>query len=296
MATTAAPRSSRPGSQVSPPTAKDYSALIKTGASGLPNRYALHAVEGWGKTSLGAMFPKTLFLQSKGETGLETLIQNGRLPETPHFPEAETWQGFLEILDWVRNGTHDYKTLVLEAMNGFERLCHEHVCSRDFSNDWSDKGFEGYKRGYQIALADWREALNRLDAIRLERRMTIFMLLHTKVGTFKNPEGPDFDRYQPDMQAGTWSLTAKWSDAVLFGNFETVVAGGEVGDKKAGRKGKGIGGNVRILYTERHAAYDAKNRLGLPPEIEMGNSPQAAFQALAEAVKQGRINGQTGGQ
>lgn len=293
MATQIAPRPSRLGSPVSP---KDYAAMVRTGHSSLPNRYAIHAVEGWGKTSLAAMFPKVLFLQSRGETGLETLIQAGRLSETSHLPEAETWSDFLEMLEWVRTGKHEHRTLALDAMNGFERLCHEFVCHRDFGDEWSDKGFESYGKGYKIAYTDWREALNRLDAIRTERRMTVLMLFHTKIGTFKNPEGPDYDRYMPDVQAGTWSLTAKWSDCVLFGNFESQVIGGKT-DDKGSKKGKGIGGNVRLLYTERHAAYDAKNRLGLPSEIEMGNSPEEAFAAFSDAVKIGRqAAAQNGGQ
>lgn len=283
MSTQVASRPSRSAT----PVPKDFASLIKTGGSNLPNRYALHAVEGWGKTSLAAQFPSPLFLQSKGETGLETLIQNGQLPETPHLPEIETWQDFLNTLDWLRSADHSFKTLICDSMNGFERLCHEEVCNRDFQGDWTDKGFMGYMRGYQISMTDWRAALNKLDAIRLEKRMTIFLLFHTKVTTFKNPEGPDFDRYQPDMHTGTWSLTAKWADCVLFGNFESQVLGGKM-DDKGGKKGKGIGGNVRILYTERHAAYDAKNRLGLPEEIEMGDSPQTAFEALAAAIKSGR--------
>lgn len=287
---------SRPTRSPSPSPPKDFSAAVKTGSSGLPNRYALHAVEGWGKTSLAAQFPKPLFLQSRGETGLETLIQNGRLPETPHLPEAETWEDYLSMLEWIRSGDHGYKTVVLDTMNGFERLCHEHVCQRDFSGDWGDHGFEGYKRGYQISLADWRQSLNLLDTLRIEKRLTIFMLFHTKVATFKNPEGPDFDRYQPDVHAGTWSLTHKWADCVLFGNFESQVVGGKMGDDNKSRKGKGVGGNIRLLYCERHAAYDAKNRLGLPPEIEMGDSPESAFKALSEAIKAGRRAVQSGGQ
>jgi hypothetical protein len=288
MATVIAPRPAGSRSPNVPP--KDFAAMVKTGASGLPNRFVLHAVEGWGKTSFGAMFPKPLFLQSKGETGLETLISNGQLPETAHLPECETWAESLDALRWVLTGEHEFRTLALDSMNGFERLCHEAVCNRDFNGDWSDRGFEGYKRGYQIALTDWREALNILDAIRLERKMTVLMLFHTKITTFKNPEGPDYDRYQPDVQAGTWSLTGKWADCVFFGNQEAQVIGGKL-DEKGGKKGKGIGGTVRMMYTERHAAYDAKNRLGLPAEIEMGNSPQEAFQAFANAVKLGRENG-----
>ena len=42
------------------------------------------------------------------------------------------------------------------------------------------------------------------------------------------------------------------------------------------------------MYTERSAAYDAKNRLGLPGEIEMGNSAAEAWAEFMAAIKAGR--------
>ena len=257
--------------------------------SGLPNRYILHAVEGWGKTSFGAQTPKPIFLQARGETGLETLIDNGQLPDVPHFPEVQTWSETLGAIDALLNEEHGYKTLCMDTLNGFERLCHEHVCARDFKSDWTDGGFMGYQRGFEVSLADWRELLGKLDALRLQKRMAIMLLCHTKVATFKNPEGPDFDRYQPDMTNKTWSLSHKWADVVLFGNFEVTVDGGKTGDKP--KKGKGAGGQQRMLYAERHASYDAKNRLGLPVEIEMGGSSPEAWANFVVALKAGRENG-----
>lgn len=268
---------------------KDFSALIQTKGNGLPNRYVLHGREGWGKTSFAAMMPNPLFLQTRGETGLETLINAGQLPEVPHLPEIMSWQELLDVLQWVRESEHSYKTLAIDALNGAERLCHEHVCHRDFSDDWTDKGFMGYMRGFEVSLADWRLFLGLLDSIRIERRMTIMLLCHTKVTTFKNPEGADFDRYQPDMSPKTWSLTHKWADVVMFGNFETIVGSVNENKKTGAQKGKGIS-QTRLLLTENHAAYDAKNRLGLAPEIEMGNSPAEAWKAFKDAVIAGRQN------
>ena len=261
-------------------------ATVTGKGSGLPNRYVIHGVEGWGKTTFGAHFPKPIFVQTRQETGLETLIDNGQLPEVPHFPgEAGNWVELLGMIDALIEDPHEYKTFVMDTLNGAERLCHEHVCTRDFDGIWTDKGFMGYQRGFEVALADWREFLSKLDHLRTDRRMTVVLLCHTKVGTFKNPEGPDYDRYQPDCNAKTWSLTHKWADVVLFGNYEVFVQGGTVGDKA--KKGKAAG-QQRMLYTERHASYDAKNRLGLPSEIEMGSSPQEAFKNFTDAIRAGR--------
>lgn len=227
-------------------------------------------------------------MEIKGETGLETLIDAGRLKETPHLPEIQTWTELLGFIEALTTEEHPFKTLVIDTLNGAERLCHEHVCEHDYSNDWGDRGFMGYMRGYEVSLADWRKLLAALDQLREKRRMGIVGLVHTKVKTFKNPEGADYDRYAPDMHDKTWSLSHKWSDCVLFGNFEVVLTAIQENKKTGATRGKAIGGNVRMMYTERHASYDAKNRLGLPSEIEMGDSPAQAWANFVEALKKGR--------
>lgn len=226
-----------------------------------------------------------MFLQTRGETGLETLIDANQLPETSHFPCAETWLDLLKQIDLLTNEEHDFKALALDVINGAERLCHEEVCRREFNNDWGEKGFTSYQKGYDVALTDWLDLLSRLDKLREQKRMGIMLLCHTKVKNFKNPEGPDYDRYAPDMNDKTWGLTHKWADAILFGNFETFVAGGSDDGK---RKGKGKGGADRFLYTTHTAAYDAKNRLGLPPDINMGENPAEGWANFKAAIIAGR--------
>jgi hypothetical protein len=255
---------------------------------GLPNRYILHAVEGWGKTSFGAQTPKPVFLQTAGETGLETLIDSGRLPEVAHFPAVMTWIDLLGAVETLVVEDHPYRTLVFDTMNGAEALLHRFICDRDFDGEWGNKGFGSYNKGYEVALPEWTRFLNALDRVRLERRMTIFLLCHTKVKGFKNPDGPDYDRYQPDCHEKTWGLSHKWADCVLFGNFEVAYSNIKKNEKGEEARGKARGGQVRMMYTERRAAWDAKNRLGLQTEIEMGNSAPEAWGNFTAALKAGR--------
>jgi hypothetical protein len=267
------------------PTIKRPSISEITGkGSGLPNRYILHAVEGWGKTSFGAHTPKPIFIQTGGETGLETLIDAGRLPEVPHFPAVPTWEELLGAIETLTVEEHPFRTAVIDTMNGAEMLCHKFICDRDFDGEWGNKGFGSYNKGYEVALPEWTLFLNALDRLRIERKMTVIALTHTKVKPFRNPEGADYDRYQPDVHEKTWGLSHKWADCVLFGNFDVTVQT----DKADSKRGKGAGGKFRMMYTERSAAYDAKNRLGLASEIEMGNSAAEAWAAFMTAVKAGR--------
>jgi hypothetical protein len=252
----------------------------------LPSRLVLNGVEGVGKTSFAAAAPKPYFLMARGETGLETLIDAGRIGETSHAPELQSWQEVRDIIEALRIEQHDHRTLVLDALPGFERLCHEHVCATMFDNKWGKDGFASYMQGYDASLTPWREFLSSLDALRSERKMGIICLCHAKVQPFKNPEGADYDRYQPDMHHKTWALTHRWADIVLFANFYTVIAN-ESTSTKGPVKGKARGGTERVMFAERTAAYDAKNRHGLPAELAMGASGVEAFGNFVAAMKEG---------
>ncbi|HUW30151.1 MAG TPA: hypothetical protein VM223_00910, partial [Planctomycetota bacterium] len=46
-----------------------------------PPRIVLNAVEGWGKTSTAAFSPKPAILMAAGETGYQTLLGAGLVPE-----------------------------------------------------------------------------------------------------------------------------------------------------------------------------------------------------------------------
>ncbi len=85
------------------------------------------------------------------------------------------------------------------------------------------------------------------------------------------------------MHHKTWSLTHRWADMVLFLNYYVEV-------DTDGLRAKGKGGQDRVIYTEYHAAFEAKNRSNLPPEIEMGKSGQEAwanFKAAFAAARKG---------
>jgi hypothetical protein len=264
-------------------------ANVTAAGSDLPNRCVLHGVEGVGKTSFACSAPRPIFLMTRGETGLDTLINAGQVPPIPHFPELTTWQDLLGAVEALIAEPHEFRTLVIDTLNGAERLCHEKVCQRDFGGNWGRDGFTAFMTGFEVALADWRVLLDALDQLREKRRMSILALAHTRISTFRNPEGADYDRFTVDLHHKTWSLTHKWSDLVIFANF---VA--HIDTKKQDTKGKAKGGSRRVLFTTRTAAFDAKNRHGLPDQIDCGHSAAEAWAHFAAALQAGKQQLQTG--
>ena len=252
-----------------------------------PPRLVVNAVEGWGKTTIGAYAPKPAILMARGETGYATLANAGRVPVVPS-AKVDSWGALLGMIDGLAADPQGIETLVLDALVGFEALCHEHVCNRDFGGEWAEKGFLSFHKGYELGSKEWLILLARLDRLRETHGVMVILLSHARVKPFKNPLGEDFDRYEADAHHKTWGATAKWADASLFGTFLTVV------DKKPGEKtkGKGIGGTDRVVYTERRDGYDAKNRYGMRESFLLSDNPAESWGIIANEMK-GQANAST---
>lgn len=248
----------------------------------------VYSPPGVGKTTLAAHAPGAVFLCDPEERGVETLKESGLIPNVPILPIPQSWQDTLGILDSLATDEHKHKTLVMDTARGFEVFCHADTCQEKFNGDDGPAGFENYQKGYSVSLTPWRLMLKALDRLRDERQMSILMLAHSKVAPFRNPAGADYDRYVPDLHKETWAITSKWLEMILFCDFVTVVQ--SKGDDK---KGKARGGIDRVMYTERRAAWEAKNRHNLPAEISMGDSGPEAWANLIDAIKAGRKSAET---
>lgn len=254
------------------PERRNWLAEASQDTKSKPTAAVLYGVPGIGKTSFAAHMPGCVFLTDKQEDGISTLKRSGLVPQSvPVFPPVASWPEVLEVLDDLENGKHQFRGLVIDALTGIERLCHEHVCAREFGGDWGERGFAGYGRGVLVSLAEWRAMLCAVDRVREKRGMSVLCLAHAKAGTHKNPEGADWIKWVPDVADKTWAMTSKWADMVLFANFHVEVTG------KSDTRGKGRGGKFRIVHTEYDAAFEAKNRHGLPAEFSLGSGGQEGW-------------------
>ena len=241
-------------------------------------RVVLNCVEGWGKTSTGAFAPNPVILCSVGENGYQTLLGAGLVPDVDA-AVIDTWNGLLGVLDQLGREC-PYETVVLDALGGFEAMCHQVVGSRDFDGDMGAKGFMNYHKGYEIAVRDWTVMLAKLDRLH-GQGVAILLLSHVAAKNTKNPMGPDYDSFIGSLSKQLWGSTKKWADAVLFGKFLTIVDGLDAKKKR----GKGIGGTDRVLYCEHRDAYDAKNRYNMPAELAIPEDPSVVWTTIINAMQ-----------
>ncbi len=273
----------RPTFDCSIPT--DLSDIVSTSRK-LPNRVAIHALEKWGKTSFAAQAPSPIFLCTRGEDGLDTLMDRGLLPPTPHFPRpAESWSEVRMNVQRLIINEHSFKTLVIDTANGSERLCHEDICEKKYGGDWSEKGFNSFGCGIKQATKEWIEFIKLLEELRLKKQMAIILLFHTQVKTFKNPTGVDYDRYQPAVAEQTWSETHKWCDMILYGSFETFV---ETESKNATKGKAWVARPGSCTPSDSRRSTLATDTI-CPLRLNWAATPAEAWAKFAAALQQGKV-------
>jgi hypothetical protein len=226
---------------------------VKTGRLDVPIKVLLYGVEGIGKSTFGALAPNPIFLCA--ESGTAQL-------DVARFPEARSWVDVLDAVATLTNEAHNYETLVIDTVDWAEPLCWEHVCDGAKVKSIEDLG---YGKGYVKALDEWRLLLRSLERLMSAKRTNVVLLAHSQIKTFKNPEGEDYDRYSLRMHDKAGGLIKDWCDDVLFANHATFALG-----KKDGKDTrKAVSDGARVVHTGRMAAWDAKNRNGLPEQMPL---------------------------
>lgn len=269
------------GIKPAPAPANTAGVALSRGAVGptVP-RLVLYAGEGWGKTTFAAHAPGAVVIMSREEQGYLTLLGEQRVPERPR-AVINTWVDALSTLRALADSPpEDMQTLVLDALTGFERMCHEHVCETDFKGDWGPYGFANYGAGYRVAIREWLKMFASLEKIH-SKGIAIILLCHVEVKRTELPGVPPFDSYKPSIHDRSWSEAARQCDTILFGNFVPAVNA-----KKDGDKGQVLmtGGRGRRIYTTKTDAYIAKNRYGMQPHYDIPDDPAALWATIAQQI------------
>jgi len=226
----------------------------------------IYGPEGIGKSTLASRFPDPLYIDTEGST---------RHMDVRRLPAPESWTMLMEQVAYVIANPTSCKTLVIDTADWAEELCIHHVCAKARVDGLEDFG---YGRGYRYIAEEFGRLLNRLSDV-VERGIHVVLTAHSHIRKFEQPdEAAAYDRWELKLQKKTAPMVREWCDAVLFANYKTIAVKSE--DTK---KAKGAGGRERILYTTHAAAWDAKNRWGLPDEVPVGDG-KALPKAIAEAI------------
>ena len=239
---------------------------ITTGIKARPQKVCIYGPEGVGKTLLASDLPSPIYIDAEGGTDH---IDVARV-------EVHTMGEIREAIQWLKREKHDFQTVVLDTIDWVEKRLIAELCA-SYKTDSIEKIDGGYGKGYTVLEEQMMSFLGDLDSLR-KKGMHIVFLAHSKIQKHEDPElGSAYDRFQLKLEKKTAGLIKEWVDALLFYRFKTITA-----ERSASGTHRGVA-KGREIATARAAAYDAKNRHGLPDRITVAEGdphPAAGLAAI----------------
>ncbi len=224
---------------------------ITRGIQQVATKGVVHGPPGVGKTTLAAAMPNPLILDTeKGTRRIDC-----------HRVEVGDWMTLKGTLVELARESMGYQTIVFDSADWAEELLCLYLATKDEKQRHPDD--LPYGQGGVLIAKHFSAMLADCSAL-VERGINVVFVAHSVVKRVSPPDLEEaYDRYELKLRPKVAPKLMEWADAVLFANFKTRVV--ECDDGKL----RGRGGKERRLFCERSAAFDAKNRYGLPPELPM---------------------------
>lgn len=213
-------------------------------------RGVLYGFEGIGKTSFAAALPDPLFLDlEEGTSQLDVARVGIATANDLRYSIAE-----------LIKDAQGFKSVVIDSADWAERVVADALLAENRKKSIEDFGFG---KGFTMLAEEFAKLLGSLDLL-ISKGINVWFIAHAKTVRVSPPDMVDgYDRYELKLGKHTAPILKEWADVLLFANYETQIVKGNDG------KLKGDGGKRRLIHCERSAAWDAKNRYGLPETVEM---------------------------
>jgi hypothetical protein len=240
---------------------------VQKGRKLKPLAIMMHAPHGIGKSTFAAESPSPVYVGNEENDELDVPRFKIKTWEVDgKKSEAEQQLGLVNILESLLKEDHDYKTLVLDTVDGLEQIAEQFIL-----NDPNQKGktlataFGGYGKGYEKLSNMFLNIRDKyLIPLRDQKGMNVVLLCHSsKVKHEEAMTLTSYDHYETALHKKVKGIFEDWVSAILFANYFLVRAETSSGKEYA----EGADG-LRMIYTEERPSHVAKNRFDMPYEIE----------------------------
>ena len=233
--------------------APKYLSKITKGPIVLPLFGVIYGVESIGKTTFGDNLPDPVFLGPEKTAR----IKGSR------FPRPASWEDFLNQLRDLYDPAYTFKTVVIDSLDHLEQYLFEKI-KTDYKVKAVEDAAGSYGKWVGVAQRHWLEMMSLLEGLRDQKGMNVLMIAHYEIKVFNDPQTTlPYDRYRMKINDKCAALIREMVDFVFFANFKSTSYSS---DAKA-KKGRGLSDGARVVYTERRASHDAKNRIDMPEEV-----------------------------
>lgn len=233
---------------------------VQKGRKLKPLALILHAPHGIGKSTFATEAPNPIYIGDE---------ENDEL-DVDRFPKIREWHEFEDQLKTLLEDDHDYKTVVIDTMDGMQQLAERLILSNPKEKAKSlNQACGGYGNGPAMMANMFIGIRDKyLKPLREKKGMNIVILCHSaKVKHEEAMTLTSYDHYETALHKKVKPVFEDWVSAILFANYYLVRA-----ETTSGKEYAESADGMRMIYTEERPSHVAKNRFNFPYEIEFNKS------------------------
>jgi hypothetical protein len=236
-----------------------FLAKIQSGKQALVPRIMIHGSPGVGKSTFASGAPDVLFLDIEGRTGH---LDVNRLPVKNW---ADVKAALIEVGKAAKGGKPPCKWIVIDTVDHLDMWINDATCAEQ---GWANIEEPGYGKGYAVAFEHWKEFFVLLEGLR-SLGVGVLLLAHSTVKAFQNPSGADYQTWGLMLGKLANKFITKQMDIIGFASFQDDVKAKF--DRKGEQitKGKASTTGERVLYFGHNPAYETKQGINVPDEIDL---------------------------
>jgi len=239
-----------------------------------PPRILIYGEIGIGKTTWANTYPheKSIFIPI--EDGTASIERSKNIANRP-----KTFNELNNIIDVLIDSDHPFKLVILDSATKIEQLIYKEV---EKEKEVNNIGLIGWQNGYKIAARKFEIFLDKLDTLRIEKKMIIIFTSHVLTEPVRPPIGEDYMKYSLSLHKKSKAKVEEWADIITFLKYDFFV---DEEEKKIVSKGE------RVLYLVKNPGYDSKCRYRhMPDTINFNNIDKGLnkfLKILKKAIKKG---------
>lgn len=222
---------------------------------------------GMGKTTLGSLFPDSVFIRTEDGTQAISHRQDVAL-----FPVAKTVEQVKQAINSLRTEQHQFKTLVLDSITQLDVMIQAEMVAGDPKAKSINQVGGGYGAGWNMVSAAHREIRDLCGLLSEEREMNVIFLAHAQNETVDSPDSDSYLRATMRLNSKSVGHYSDNVDLVGFLKLKTYVTGDS--DKR-----RAIGDGTRVIACYPTPSHISKNRFGITQDIPFDgqSNPFAAY-------------------
>ena len=233
---------------------------LRSSKSTKPPITLLYGVDGVGKSSLAAEWPDAYYLPTAGETPPSDV-------ELATPGTMESLDDFFEVVGYLLTAEHEFKTLIVDSLDGVEPLANAVTCARigaDSINSNEKGSPAAFGQGQVQSEVEWNQFMEACRDL-TQAGIAVVLIAHPEIKRFDSPVTDPYDRYGVRLNKRAAALIREQSDIVAFMNYRVSIKSKEVAPKKEVSHAEG--GKERQIHLTEGAGFVAKNRFNMPDAI-----------------------------